>query len=434
MAPADAGRENDRPRAHRLGAVEDHRARRRIDADAAARRQDLRPEPPRLLQRPAGELVARDAVRKAEIVLDARRRSRLAAGRLALHDQGAQPLGCAVDRGREAGGAAADDHGVVLGRVRDRLQAEQLGELARLRPDANRAVGEPHRRKITLRRPRHRPAGIRLRGVGRQPLEHDLVPGEEPPQLLAGGVPAMPEDRRPGLRRLGGEALQPADALGRERAEPLRDLRRRGGDGVVVPGLQAHHPRRFRRAKAPEEHAAEHDRDLAEDLARAAPADRALHAVDQLGDLDLPGEHHEERALLARVDRVLSGVEMDVRGVLRDACKLGGRQPQEERNRPDLLDHQHGSTLAPAPGGAIVRRIGAGRCARGCRWGWTFTKTPSASRLPESGEVRRHGRRDALRPLGERSPVSASASRAAHPGARGSCSARRAGPRPSSRT
>ena len=122
-------------RAHRVAAVEDApRASPDRCATTAARHQDLRAQPARLLQRAAGELVARDAAGKAEVVLDARRGPRLAARRLALDDQRAQPLRRAVDRGGQAGRPAADDDRVVLVPRAARLQAEALGDVARLRP------------------------------------------------------------------------------------------------------------------------------------------------------------------------------------------------------------------------------------------------------------------------------------------------------------
>ena len=68
--PRDAGGEDQRPRPHDVAAVEEHFARRRIDARDRARDQDLRPEAARLLERPARQLVAGDAAGEAEIVLD----------------------------------------------------------------------------------------------------------------------------------------------------------------------------------------------------------------------------------------------------------------------------------------------------------------------------------------------------------------------------
>ena len=128
-----------------------------IDARDRARDQDLRPEPPGLLERAARKLVARDAAGKAEIVLDARGRPGLAAGRLALDDDRAQSFGCTVDRRREAGRPATDDRDVVFARAR-RWSA---GRGARqCRAPAGRlstcAVGQPQHRAIAVLRARFR--------------------------------------------------------------------------------------------------------------------------------------------------------------------------------------------------------------------------------------------------------------------------------------
>ena len=111
----DARRQDHRARAEHAAAVERDGVavlvrRDRVDR---ARHDDLGAEPQRLLARLGREVVARDAAREAEVVLDARRGAGLAPGRLALDEQRAQALRGAVDRGRETGRAAADDHDVV---------------------------------------------------------------------------------------------------------------------------------------------------------------------------------------------------------------------------------------------------------------------------------------------------------------------------------
>ena len=55
--------------------------------------------------------------------------------------------------------------------------------------------------------------------VGRHPVEADLVAREEPAQGAARRVPAMTDHGHARLGRLGGDALQPADALARQRAD-----------------------------------------------------------------------------------------------------------------------------------------------------------------------------------------------------------------------
>ena len=93
----------------------------------------------------------------------------------------------------------------------------------------------------------------------------------------------MPDHDRARRRRRGREARRPAasaDAVGREPADLLADVRRRGGDGVVVVRLDPHHARGLRCAEPDREDRAERDRHLAEDVARLALADDALDPVD----------------------------------------------------------------------------------------------------------------------------------------------------------
>ena len=89
-------------------------ARRGVDPRNQPCDDDLGAEPARLLERPARELVARDAGREAEVVLDPRGRAGLTAGRFALDDDGPETLRGAVDGRREAGGTRTDDHCVIL--------------------------------------------------------------------------------------------------------------------------------------------------------------------------------------------------------------------------------------------------------------------------------------------------------------------------------
>ena len=252
-------------------------AGRGVDPRDRAGDEDLGAEPPRLLQRAARQLVARHARGEAEVVLDPRGRAGLAAGRLALDHDRAQALRRAVHGGGQARRAGADDHRVVLRRAR----ARSRGRAAR--PPGAAAAGPRscRRRPGSPAGPRRRAAGRPSRSaasgrLGREPLERDLVAVEEAPQLGAGRVPAVPDDDRARRRRLGGDALQPARSahpVGREPADLLGDVGRHGRDRVVVVRLDPHDARRLRRAEADREHRPEHDRHLAEDVARVALAD-----------------------------------------------------------------------------------------------------------------------------------------------------------------
>ena len=104
----DAGREHDTrersPRRRRRSQTTCRSPSVRSSVDLA-RQHELRPEDPRLLVGALRELGAADAAREAEVVADQRARARLAADRLALDDERAQPLRGGVDGGGEAGRA-----------------------------------------------------------------------------------------------------------------------------------------------------------------------------------------------------------------------------------------------------------------------------------------------------------------------------------------
>ena len=145
-APAHAGRDDDGARLQNLVVVEDDAAAVRIEADDLARDENLRAQALGLPKRPARELRARDAARKAQIVLDSRRRLRLASRRLLLDHDRAQALRGSVHRRGEARRPAANDDGIVFLKARRGLKAEPGREFPRLRLDQRRPVGEPKRR------------------------------------------------------------------------------------------------------------------------------------------------------------------------------------------------------------------------------------------------------------------------------------------------
>lgn len=219
-----------------------HRARHRIDMLDAPGDQHLGAEPPRLPQRPARQFVARNAVGKAQIVLDPRRGAGLSARSFPLDHHGTQPLGRAIHRRRQPRRATADDDGVVLGGAGDGLQPQQPGQFARLGPDQRRAVGQLQRRQFTLRRRRALPAAAEFLGIRCEAVEGDLVTGEEPPQRQAGRVPALPDDGHLRPSRFGRDPLQPADPLARQVAHLLDHIGRSGGDGVILPRRQPQQP------------------------------------------------------------------------------------------------------------------------------------------------------------------------------------------------
>ncbi len=70
LPPGHAAGEDRGPGRQDVAAVQVDLVGRRIDPGDAARDEDLRPEPTRLLEGPAPELVPREALGEAEVVLD----------------------------------------------------------------------------------------------------------------------------------------------------------------------------------------------------------------------------------------------------------------------------------------------------------------------------------------------------------------------------
>ena len=106
LAPDDAGRDDDRSGIDAVTAVEPYcqlfTVGIGIDADDVARDHDFDAEPRCLPEGAVAQLVARDAGRKTEVVLDPRRGASLSSWRLALDQQCAQALGGPVNGSRES--------------------------------------------------------------------------------------------------------------------------------------------------------------------------------------------------------------------------------------------------------------------------------------------------------------------------------------------
>ena len=130
--------------------------------------------------RAAGQILAGEAGREAEVVLDAGAHAGLTAGGMALDDGSAQPFRCAVDGRGQAGWSTADDDQVVDRDIERAAQAGLLGDGLERRVLEDRAVAEEQDRELARAR-----AGqveqLLGGGVGRdvEPLERDLVAGEE---------------------------------------------------------------------------------------------------------------------------------------------------------------------------------------------------------------------------------------------------------------
>ena len=191
-----AGRQDDRVRVDGAAVGEPDAARGAVDlqADHVARGEHLGAELGGLPPGPVGQLRPGHPVREAKVVLDPRALARLAAGRGALDQHGAQPLGRAVHRGAKAGRAAADHDQVVELLGRGGGQAHPAGQFAVGRLHQRLAVRRDHDRQLL-------PVGLRgleqplaLGLVRRVPPVRHLIAGQELTDLRRPGRPAVAHD------------------------------------------------------------------------------------------------------------------------------------------------------------------------------------------------------------------------------------------------
>ena len=329
-------------------AVQMHLPGSRVDPLDRASHKDLGAEPARLLQCPTRQLVAGDTRREAKVVLDSRRRAGLPPRRLSLDRDRPQALRRAVDGRGQARRSCTDNHRVVLGRPCLRAKAEQLGQPAKAGPLDGRAVDDANDENILRRRNGCAPPVASIRRVWIYPVEADLVAIEEAPHLPAVRVPAVPEHNRPGWWGLRGQTLEaagPADALPRELADLLRDVRMNCRDRVVIVGLDPHNARLLGSPEPDREDGAEDYRDLTEDVSRVPLPDDALDPVDELHRLDPALQDCEERPVVTLVRCVLARREGDVGGNTREAVAGVHLEGGKNGNRSNLLSRDHAHHL-----------------------------------------------------------------------------------------
>ena len=124
-----------------------------------------------------------------------------------------KPLRGSVDGGGETRRSSANDDRVVVLEARNGLKAKLACELPRLWPDERRAVGEPQRRAIALRRRLPGPVVGQIGVVRREPGEGDLVALEKTAKIEAAAIPTVSEQDDLSAARLRRNLLQSADTL-----------------------------------------------------------------------------------------------------------------------------------------------------------------------------------------------------------------------------
>ncbi len=198
-------------------------------ADDLLRGQDLGPQASGLGHRAAGEVGARQAGGKAQVVVDTGRGPGLAARCLPLHHERLESLGGPVHGSGQPGRTATHDDQVVVRQRGLRAQPDLRCDLGVGRRHQRRAVGE-HDQRLPGRvhaGARRELGGFLLR-LGVQPAIRDLVAGEVVLDRMGEGRPAMADDADAVVRRPE-RGLPVAQHVLEDRVQPI--LRR-------IPGLE----------------------------------------------------------------------------------------------------------------------------------------------------------------------------------------------------
>ena len=238
---------------------------------------ELRAEEPGLLVRALRQLAAAEAAGEAEVVADQRARAGLAADGARVEHGRPQPLRGAVDRRAQPGGAGADDDEIGLVRVELGRETERPGQLGGSRIGQDLAVGERHRRGVTV-------AGDRpVRDAEARQARAELV--------RAGGACVGDDDRA--RRPLAAQALRLLQQLADRPVEDLVAPPRRCDHVEVDPA--ARHAAEDELADAASAPAEPGDQE-------AAPRRReaAAHPGEQVGSL-LPGREGEGDVVAVRL-------------------------------------------------------------------------------------------------------------------------------------
>jgi hypothetical protein len=301
------------------------------EAHRGAGHRQVRPELLGLEERAVGQVLPGDAHREAEVVLDARARSGLAARRAGLEHQHVEPLGGRVDRGGQPGRPRAHHHEVVhvpvLGRA---IEAERGGHL-RVARVAHGPVAAPAHH--------HRD----LRGADPEVLEQRVhLAVALHVQVDVGMAVAHQERLEPqGVRRVAGaDQHRPTESVGDEVGAPqgegaqeqLAQLRVGLHDVPEVGEIDLEQRGRVEGLRLDQAVSARHHVHLAQELPGPVDGDPLLAHPRQRRDLHAAFQQHVERALghAALVDGL--GRREAARAAERaQPLELRGGEPREHR-------------------------------------------------------------------------------------------------------
>jgi DNA-binding SARP family transcriptional activator len=234
-------------------------------------REDLYPELQRLDHREPGQGLAADALREAEVVLDAGTLGGLPTDAGAVEQRGDQAFGRGVDGGGQAGGPAADHHHIGRPAAGTVGETECLGQRTGCGPAQDRTgdhrgrqVCDPDLCRAHQGEPGHRGGvkpGVRQQQLGHVPAQLPCGRVTGPADDLQGMAGRGPDGVAAGPERLD-QHVRDVDLLSQHATQPGRaDPDHRpgdhhpGGQVDVLPGEQAQ---------------------LAEEVAGSAPIDAML--------------------------------------------------------------------------------------------------------------------------------------------------------------
>ena len=161
--------------------------------------------------------------------------------------------------------------------------------------------------------------------------------------MAVGVVRAPDDDRQPQLvRGLRLEALDAHRDLGHE---PVAQLLRLRDEHAELRAVEARDPDRRHGDGAGEERRAEHDRELAEELAGRLPhGEPPLAVAVALHQVVAAGEQHVERGSIALAHEPLAGVDAHVGGERRSARERSVGHPVEHGQGAQLVELDHAAS------------------------------------------------------------------------------------------
>ena len=173
------------------------------------------------------------------------------------------------------------------------------------------------------------------------PGERHPAAGQKVPEIMAAGIVALPDDRRHGGGRFGGDLLEALHPFG-HRPGHLRAQHPALGDHLQeIGGLEPQQPGGLGGLEARQRRRAEQQRYLAEVRAGLVGPEPLVPPSHQLVDIDPALEQAEEGGRLAFDEEIFVRSKPDVRRALRQGSALARRQRGEQGDAREQVGCDH---------------------------------------------------------------------------------------------